>query len=160
MTQESEQLLVPVHVASPAIAGRGLFASAPIKKRTVIAILCYMAPMMTVDDYQREQRNGNKLIEMTAIRWVGDHFLYGDEITETEFINHSFEPNMLYHLGICFALRDIVSGEELTVDYRHFLAENDVNQFDDLTTGKLVDGYGPTESLIVSTRALSELFSD
>ena len=147
-------LLVKTEVNPSSIAEEGLFALEPIKKGAIIAILGYQAKIMTEDEYQMHQRNGNELIVRTAVRWVGDHFLYLDAIGHDEYINHSSNPNMLYHCGVCFALRDIQRGEEMTADYRYFLARQDVHAFTDTDTGNHVDGLPPKEALLESAREL------
>jgi hypothetical protein len=66
---------------------------------------------------------------------------------------------MLYHCGIVFAKTDIAIGEELTVDYKYFLATNDVHAFDDRDTGQQVTGLNARDALLASARELIELYS-
>lgn len=153
-------LLIETEVKNSSISGRGLFSRQSVKKGEVVAILTHSCPTMSERQYQNEQEKGNEVIIMTAVRWVGDLFAYGDSIGPEEFINHSFDPSMLYHAGICFATRDIAPGDELTADYRFFLAENDVYRFTDAETGKLVDGLGPKRALADSATALVRLLED
>jgi SET domain-containing protein len=147
-------LLVKTEVRPSPIAEEGLFALEPIKKGTIVAILSYQAKIMSEDEYQMHQRNGNELIVKTAVRWVGDYFLYLDAIGHEEYINHSSDPNLLYHCGICFALRDIQPGEEMTAKYQYFLARQDVHAFVDSATGEHVDGLPPREALLKSAKEL------
>jgi SET domain-containing protein len=137
--------------------GEGLFLLEPVKKGEIIGILTHGCGIMTEDEYQRQQAENNKIIIMTAVRWVGKYFLYGDAIGSEEFINHSSDPTMLYHCGVCFATRDLLPGDELTADYGYFLAEKDVFAFSDNATGRPVDGISGREALLRSARELIRL---
>ncbi len=74
-------------------------------------------------------------------------------------MNHSEKPNLLYHCGILFALRNIRAGEELTVDYRYFLSPNDANPVHDTKTGKVIKGFNAKKSLRESTKELIKLIN-
>ena len=140
--------------------GRGLFLLEPVTKGQIIGILTMDCGVMTEDEYQSEQAANNEIIVMTAVRWIGRYFLYGDKIGSEEFINHSENPTMLYHCGICFATRDLIAGEELTADYKYFLAEKDVFAFDDSNTKSSVDGISGREALLSSARELIKLIEN
>jgi len=73
------------------------------------------------------------------------------------YVNHSFEPSGLWHLGFIFAARELAAGEELTVDYRHLLPEGEREAFVDARTGEPIIGLPWRESLAMSTRALAAL---
>lgn len=111
------------------IHNKGLFLLEPVNKGKIIGILAKDCGIMTESEYQREQANDNRIIIMTAVRWAGSYFLYGDSMWNEDFINHSENPSMLYHCGICLATRDLMPGDELTVNYKFFLAENDFYAF-------------------------------
>jgi SET domain-containing protein len=153
-------LRVETEVKASTIQGLGLFAVEFIPKGKLIAIFPYGAEILSEDEYQNEQRAGNEVIIWSAVRWIGDYFLTGDEIGKEERINHSSDPTMLYHCGLCFAYRDIKQGEELTVDYRHFLAIDDVNSFDDsmVNGAPKIDGEDPTKLLVESAEEIVKLF--
>jgi SET domain-containing protein len=154
-------LTIKCKVMKSKLGGKGLFSMEFLPKGKMVGILAQEAMVMSEDKYQKEQKKGNYLVIMTAVRWVGNLFLYGDKITKEEFINHSESPTMLYHLGVCFALRDIQKGEELTVNYNYFLAEEDVNRFESIEKkGKIVDGISPKNALINSAKELIKLFQD
>src|SRR5688572_20180043 len=101
-------------------AGIGLFAGEDIKCGDVVMIWslnCFIVPEA---DYNAEQAKGNEIFIKTGARFVDGHFLYTDSNPRLEnYINHSFEPNMLYHCGVCFAKKDIMASEEVTVDYKY-----------------------------------------
>lgn len=115
---------------------------------------------MTETEYQSEQAKDNKIISMTAVRLLGRNFVYGDSIENEEYINHSETPNLLYHCGVCLATRDIAPGEELTVNYKYFLAEHDVCAFNNSETGKMVDGIPPADAFIQSAREVFVLLKE
>ena len=150
---------VKTEIRESKIAGRGVFTLEPIKKGQIVANFPRNAKVITEEEYQEEQRKGNKVIIQSGVRWVGKEFLYKPEIDREEYINHSNSPNLLYHCGICFAKRDINIGEELTANYRYFLAENDVYAFKD-NEGKLIDGLSPKEALLQSSKELVELLEE
>ena len=125
----------------------------------MIGLLDHNNLIMTEAEYQDAQRRGEHLIIQSAVRLVGDYFVYNGEITDEEYINHSETPNMLYHCGILFAKRPIAVGDELTVDYKYFLATNDVCAFDDRDSGREVTGLNAKEALLQSCREVMELFA-
>lgn len=139
--------------------GLGVFARESISKGTLIANWGINAPTISESEYQRRQAEGDQLIIKTAVRWVGDTFLYCDEVADMDYINHSHDPNVLYHCGLLYANRDIESGTELMVDYRLFLAENDVGAFRDKITGEMVDGFPPRVALQRSCQGLLDLLA-
>jgi hypothetical protein len=143
---------------TPAI-GWGLFAHEFAPKGSVVGILTLGANIMRCNEYQEAQRQNNDLIRRTGARWVDDYFLYGCEIGPDEYLNHSFRPSLLYHCGICFAMRDIFPGDELTVNYQYLLATEDATAFVDHETGRLVDGLPAREALCASGRELLLLLS-
>ena len=141
--------------------GKGLFSLEFVKKGSLIANFYEgEGEIMTEKEYQLEQKKGNQLIIMSAIRWVDKYFFSSDSIGPEEYINHSYEPNMLYHCGICLAKHNIKPGDELTVNYQYFLAENDVDSFYDRETGNLVDGLPPKVALLKSAQELVNLLED
>jgi hypothetical protein len=97
---------------------------------------------------------------MTAVRLLGRSFLYGDTIGNEEYINHSETPNLLYHCGICLATRNIAPGEELTLNYKYFLAEKDLYAFDDIVTGEKVDGISPEDAFSKSAEMVLDLLKE
>jgi SET domain-containing protein len=140
------------------IQGIGLFAAEPIKMGDVVMLWNMDAFLIGEAEYNSRQANGDKLIEMTGVRYVADYFLYTDANPRYEnYINHSFSPNILYHCGVCFALRDINSGDELTADYTYLLSETDDMDFVDAATGRKVTGLSGLECLLQTTEILREV---
>lgn len=92
-----------------------------------------------------------------SVRWFEDRFTVSLDWPDECYINHSFAPNGLWHLGFVFAARTLAPGEELTVDYRHLLGEGQRESFDDAHTGAPIVGWSWQESLSRSTKHLAEL---
>lgn len=92
-----------------------------------------------------------------SVRWFEDRFTVSPEWPDECFLNHSFEPNGLWHLGFVFAARDLDVGEEVTVDYRHLLGEGQEESFRDARSGRVIIGWSWSESLGRSTRELASL---
>lgn len=153
-------IVVATSVKSSPISNKGLFTDILIPKGMVVGILTHQAKLISEFGYQKGQFEGDNLIIMTGIRWVGDYFIVGDSITNEEYINHSDNPNLLYHCGILFSLREIESGEELTVDYKYFLAKKDHCRFKNIENGNLVDGLSALNSLEQSCKELLQLLSE
>jgi SET domain-containing protein len=151
--------LYKVETRESAIAGRGVYAMEAVPEGAVIGLFNQNTLIMTEAEYQDAQRRGEQLVIQSAVRLIGDYFVYNSEFTDEEYINHSETPNMLYHCGILFANKPIAVGDELTVDYKYFLATNDVCGFDDRDTGEEVTGLSAREALLQSARELIELFS-
>jgi hypothetical protein len=73
------------------------------------------------------------------------------------YVNHSFHPTGLWHLGFVFAMRKLEAGDEITVDYRFVINDNEKMPFLDAETGKEIIGYTWKENLRLSTEQLLEL---
>lgn len=155
-------LMIKTVVKNSTIQGLGLFAAENVTKGQLIAILPYQAHILTEHEYQIEQKKGNEIIILSAVRWIGEIFLTRDKIGDEERINHSVNPTMLYHCGLCFAKKDLKIGDELTVDYKYFLASDDVNKFkgSNNVNSYMVDGINSHQALIDSAKELINLFSD
>jgi len=92
-----------------------------------------------------------------AARWFEDRYTVSPEWPDECYVNHSFEPAVIWHLGFIFAAKDLVQGTEITVDYRHLLAPGQDESFHDAATGEKITGLSWPESLALSTRALAGL---
>lgn len=92
-----------------------------------------------------------------AARWFGDRYTLSPDWPDECYVNHSFEPTGLWHLGFIFAAKDLPQGTEITVDYRHLLAPGQEEGFNDARTGGKIVGLSWPESLAATTRALAAL---
>jgi hypothetical protein len=77
-------LAIKCKVMKSKLGGKGLFSMEFLPKGKMVGILAQEAMVMSEDKYQKEQKKGNYLVIMTAVRWVGNLFLYGDKITKEE----------------------------------------------------------------------------
>jgi hypothetical protein len=93
----------------------------------------------------------------SSVRWFEDRFTVSADWPDECFINHSFEPTGLWHLGFVFAAQNLTADQEITVDYRHLLGEGQVETFLDADTRTRIVGWSWQESLTRSTQALAAL---
>lgn len=92
-----------------------------------------------------------------AARWFEDRYTLSPDWPDECYINHSFQPTGLWHLGFVFALGDLPAGTEITVDYRHLLPPGQAEDFADAASGETIVGLPWAESLAITTRTLAEL---
>lgn len=150
-------ILPHYHVAPSMIpgAGKGLFLDEPVARGRLVT-----AP----DDIQKVYKftdiakmpNSAELLPAT-VRWFEDRYTVSLDWPDECYINHSFQPCGLWHLGFVFALDDLAPGTEITVDYRHLLAPGQEEDFRDALTGQPIVGYGWAQSLALSTAQLHAL---
>ena len=93
-----------------------------------------------------------------TVRWFEDRYTVTPEWPDECYINHSFAPCGLWHLGFVFALDNLPAGTEVTVDYRHLLAPGQEEDFRDAVSGAPIVGYDWRESMMRSTAQLQALF--
>lgn len=152
-------ILPRYHVAPSLIpgAGKGLFLDEAIARGRLIT-----AP----DDIKKVYKwnevealpNAREMLAAT-VRWFEDRYTVTPEWPDECYINHSFAPNGLWHLGFVFALDDLPEGSEITVDYRHLLAPGQEEDFRDALSGERIVGYSWSESLSMSTAQLRTLLA-
>jgi hypothetical protein len=152
-------ILPRYHIAPSSIpgAGKGLFLDEAVARGKLIT-----AP----DDIRRVYRwdevqslpNASELLAAT-VRWFEDYYTVTPEWPDECYINHSFTPCGLWHLGFVFAIDALPAGTEITVDYRHLLAPDQEEDFRDALSGQSIVGYSWTESLQRSTAQLHALLA-
>jgi len=150
---------IPIEVRSSLIegAGRGVFALESIQRGSFVGMDFSSADMLTAEaDVTAESRYGcERRIE---------HICLDTRKREREgfdFLNHSLEPNLHFHVGYYFALRNIEKDEELTIDYRFLdspLWGPDADLRDE--AGKALVGYEWRESLRRSCETVLRLLSE
>jgi hypothetical protein len=151
-------MIVPRYrIAASAItgAGKGLFLDQHVPAGQIVT-----APDAIDRTYRYDELTGSP--ELTAqlyasARWFEDRYTVSPDWPDECFINHSFTPTGLWHLGFVFALQDLPAGTEITVDYRHLLPPGEEEAFVDTATGQKIVGLPWIESLTLSTRALTAL---
>lgn len=77
-----------------------------------------------------------------------------------DLMNHSFTPNILWHVGHYFALEHVRAGDELFLDYRHLLAPSWSDRLLDGESGRPVNGLEWREALKRSCRQLLALLEE
>lgn len=94
-----------VFVARSTIHGLGLFAARPLPAGQLIGV--YEGPVVTEDG--------------SHVLWIEDETDGGwtgyDGKNDFRFLNHSDAPNAEMDGLNCFALSDIETGDEITIDY-------------------------------------------
>lgn len=152
-------ILPRYHIAVSTIdgAGKGLFLD-----ETVVAGRVITAPDGIDKTFAHDEIAASAELRAqwhASARWFEDRYTLSPDWPDECYINHSFTPNGLWHLGFVFALADLPAGSEITVDYRHLLPPGQAEDFADSATGETIVGLSWQESLASSTRALAELLA-
>jgi hypothetical protein len=150
-------ILPRYHVAPSRIpgAGQGLFLDQAVARGRVLVAPDAIPVTYTWDQVRAQPDPGAAVA--ASVRWFEDRYTITPEWPDECYVNHSFAPNGLWHLGFIFAARDLAAGEELTVDYRHLLPEGEEEAFRDACSGRAIVGFSWEESLARSTRELASL---
>lgn len=146
-------------IAASAIpgAGKGLFLDESIEAGRIIS-----APDAIERTYSQAEIAASAELSgqmYAAARWFEDRYTLSPDWPDECYINHSFAPNGLWHLGFVFAAADLPAGSEITVDYRHLLPPGQAEDFVDSATGETITGLSWHESLASSTQALAALLA-
>lgn len=153
-------MIIPCYHIGPSRipgAGRGLFVGEAIARgRVVIAPVDIQRQHLL---HRNEVRRLSEAQQAATVRWFEDRCTVDAEWSDECYLNHSFTPNALWHLGFVFALADLAPGIEVTVDYRLLLDEGATPGFDDAVTGMPIIGFSWQESLRRSTGLLQEMMS-
>ncbi|HEX8778818.1 MAG TPA: SET domain-containing protein [Rhodanobacter sp.] len=149
-------ILPRYHIAASRIpgAGKGLFLDEAVAAGRIVS-----APDAIDRTFRHDEFAEPALAKLkyASARWFEDRYTVSPDWPDECYINHSFAPNGLWHLGFVFALADLSAGTEITVDYRHLLPPGETEDFADAATGETITGLSWTESLASSTRALAVL---
>ena len=150
-------ILPRYHIAASTIpgAGKGVFLDEHVAGGRLITAPDDINKVYKWSDVLA-QPNAAELLGAT-VRWFEDRYTITPEWPDECYINHSFTPCGLWHLGFVFALEDLAVGTEITVDYRHLLAPGQEEDFRDAHTGRAIVGYEWQESLASSTAQLHAL---
>ncbi|HXD33219.1 MAG TPA: SET domain-containing protein-lysine N-methyltransferase [Pyrinomonadaceae bacterium] len=110
------KLAAGLAIQESSINGKGCFATIPFQRWRKIAR--YAGER--ISNAEARRRGGRKILRICWInnRWSLDGSRGGNG---THYVNHSCTPNAftrtMYGQLIFFALRDILPGEEITIDY-------------------------------------------
>ena len=114
---QETQVMRGLSVMKSALGGLGCFAAVHFPKDSAIAE--YAGERISHVEAMRRMTttSGRHICQLNI-----DHYIDGSVGgNETQYINHSCEPNadvvIIDRLMIVFALREILPGEEITVDY-------------------------------------------
>lgn len=133
-------------------AGKGLFLEEAIDAGRIIT-----APDAIECTYRLEELQATPEQMYASARWFENRYTLSPDWPDECYINHSFEPTGLWHLGFVFALHNLPAGTEITVDYRHLLPPGQEEDFIDTATGEKIVGLPWDESLMTTTRALARV---
>jgi hypothetical protein len=150
-------ILPRYHIAESAVAGagKGLFLDEAVVVGRIITAPDAIDRTWSRADILASPELGAQL--HAAARWFEDRYTVSPDWSDECYVNHSFQPTGLWHLGFIFAAADLPAGTEVTVDYRHLLAPGQVEDFIDAVTGETIVGHTWESSLAASTRALAAL---
>lgn len=133
-------------------AGQGVFIDEPVDRGSIL-----IAPDAIPRTWPLEQieamPDAKELLPAT-VRWFENHYTISTEWPDECYINHSFAPTGLWHLGFIFASANLDAGSEITVDYRHLLGPGQVEDFRDAQSGERIVGFTWKESLRTSSQTL------
>lgn len=136
-------------------AGQGLFLDEGLRAGAVI-----VAPdnVHTVwpESRLRQYADDSREVE-SSVRWFEDHFSLTPEWSDECYVNHSFAPTALWHLGFIFALRDLPAGSEITMDYRYVIGSGERMPFADGETGREIVGLPWPQVLADGAQQLAQL---
>lgn len=136
-------------------AGKGLFLEEAVRRGRIV-----VAPDAIDRTYGFDEIGAQpKLAALlhTSVRWFEDRYTLSPDWPDECYVNHSFTPTALWHLGFIFAAADLPAGTEITVDYRHLLAPGQEESFRDAASGEPIIGFGWDESLRRTTAQLQAL---
>ncbi|MFP5358465.1 MAG: SET domain-containing protein [Gammaproteobacteria bacterium] len=136
-------------------AGQGLFLDEPVSRAAVI-----IAPDNVHTLWPEEKLRAcpaDSIEVSSSVRWFERWFSLTPEWSDECFVNHSFEPSGLWHLGFIFAAADLVAGTEITADYRFLLGSGEDAGFACGHTGRPIVGLPWRDNLQQSAQALLRL---
>lgn len=127
-------LLVECEVRDSGIngAGKGLFLKESVEAGKVIAAPDNINKLLTLEEVLRLPENSTEV--NSSICWFENRYSCTHVWSEECYLNHSFSPNCLWHLGFTFARYTLQAGTELCVDYSLLLGEGVESEFADNTT--------------------------
>ncbi len=153
-------MIVPRYRIGPSLiplAGQGAFLLEPVARGRVLVAptdvkLANLRPRDFLDSLPREHPD-----VASSIRWFEQTHTICPEWDDECYLNHSFEPCGLWHLGFVFARRDLEVGTELTLDYQLIIGDHEPMPFRDSVTGREIIGLPWKRKMLSSTRELLAL---
>lgn len=150
-------MIVPKYEIRPArfAEGKGVFLLESVKRGQIL-----VAPDAINQVYNKEQRAAlvpGSPEDDACVRWFESFHTVSTDWPDDCYVNHSFNPSGLWHLGFIFATRDLNAGDEVTADYSFLVDDNEVMPFKDAETGREIVGYVWEDNLRISTELLLAL---
>lgn len=147
-------MIVPAYAIRTAnhAHGKGVFLQEAVHKGRVL-----LAPDAINRVYNQAERAAlqpGSAEDEASVRWFETWHTVSTDWPDDCYVNHSFNPSGLWHLGFVFALRDLQPGDEITVDYRFLIDDHEKLPFRDAETGREIVGYTWEENLRKSTGQL------
>ncbi|MBI3771902.1 MAG: SET domain-containing protein [Gammaproteobacteria bacterium] len=117
-------IIVPTYLEQSGIHGLGIFAKDFIPKGSKVWEFHPKFDIkFTQEEFDKLPPAVQQEVEIHLYQPEPDGELYY-ESTMGKYMNHSREPNVDFtEVGVGWATRDIKPGDELTCDYRHFMAD-------------------------------------
>ena len=138
-------------------AGQGLFLAEAVTANSIIVAPDAIPRVYTFAELLALP-NSQELLPAT-VRWFEERYTATPEWPDECFINHSFAPSALWHLGFVFARTDLSAGTEITVDYQHLLGEGQEESFRDSDSGAAIIGLPWRESLLMTSTELAQILA-
>lgn len=138
-------------------AGKGVYLSQDVKKGSVIVFPDGIRPDQVFTLDKLNEFPADSAEQDSSVRWFENYFTINLEWTDECYINHSFTPTGLWHLGFIFAFTDLKKGCELTIDYRFIIPEGEEMPFKDGQTGLPIIGYSWKDILGKSMESLKQI---
>lgn len=138
--------------------GKGVFLLEPVHKGQVV-----VAPDAINRVYDAAERAAlvpGSPEDEACVRWFESYHTVSTDWPDDCYVNHSFAPTGLWHLGFIFATAELPAGTELTVDYRFLVNDGEVLPFCDAQTGREIVGYAWEENIRRSTQSLLGLLRE
>lgn len=129
-------------------AGKGFWLEQDVRAGAVLIAPARVSETVTLEEIFSPESHP---AADTSVVWFENHCVVSPDYPDDFFINHSFEPNAVWHLGFVFALRELKRGEELFLDYRHLVAPGRALDFVDGATGQPIVGYSWKDSLRITS---------
>jgi hypothetical protein len=147
-------MIVPAYEIRPArlAEGKGVFLQVAVQRGQVL--VAPDAINKVYDGKQRATLVPGSPEDEACVRWFEDYHTVSTDWPDDCYVNHSFKPSGLWHLGFIFAVRDLAPGDEVTVDYRFLINDKEVLPFRDAETDREIVGYTWKENLRLSTEQL------
>ncbi|TNF38765.1 MAG: SET domain-containing protein-lysine N-methyltransferase [Gammaproteobacteria bacterium] len=117
-------IIVPTYLDKSPIHGFGVFAKQAIARGDIV---WEFNPLFDIrfsqEEFDKLPESAKQEIEIHLYQPEENGLLYY-ESTMGKYMNHSREPNVDFsNVGLGIATRDVAAGEELTCDYRDFMAD-------------------------------------